>query len=780
MRRASLLLAVLFLLAPTPASTQEGCSNVLVYTIPGVRWGDVDRLRPPEIVRAIEDGAAATMAVRTNIPITGYASGFLTIGTGSRANARTPWGGPIPGEGLGEGGSVEQGGESMAGPVRVTGLEPMQELADEAGYGAEPGSLGSALDSPLVAIGNSDPGMPVPVPYGFGRYALLAAMDEDGTVDRDLTGPEMLTEDPTAPFGVRTDPTKIVDAVEEVLGDDDCATAIVDPGDLIRVDMASHIADDELVEERERAIADADDLLGELRPLLDDEDLLIVVSPTSPRWDQRTHLGVAIAVGPGYEPGTTMRSASTNLDGVVTLPDIGPTVIDHQGVDRPPEMLGRTWLAVPSDSEDRIESLHRFNREAVYMHHVNPFISTAFVITQALIYAFAIAMLWKSEGRAQPAPWLLRVLRFGALTVVAFPLATYLSTPFEAHQLRLPLLIPALLAIDAALVAIATYFLSDPLDRLFALVAATFSVVVVDQFFGGPLQLNAVWGIDPVVAGRFAGLGNISFAILGTTGLLTGALLVRKRSSGRALIAAAAIFALVVITDGAPNLGADVGGVLALVPALGLTFMMLTDRRPNWKMVALLALGAIAALSIFLIVDLSQPPESRTHLARLFEDVRDRGAGAFTDVIARKARANLRLFKTSIWTYLVPVALGLLAYLVLRPKGAWRRMAGREPKLRAALMGGMLLAVFGFAVNDSGIVIPAMALSYLVPLALVFHLTAPAQEPVGPRPPNEEPVRPRPPNEEPVRPRPPAADPVRPRPPAEEPVRPRPPGPDPS
>src|SRR5687767_10108625 len=78
-RRAIVLGLMLLVLAPAPAAAQEGCSNVLVYTIPGVRWGDVDRLRPPEIVRAIDDGAAATMAVRTNVPITGYASGFLTI-----------------------------------------------------------------------------------------------------------------------------------------------------------------------------------------------------------------------------------------------------------------------------------------------------------------------------------------------------------------------------------------------------------------------------------------------------------------------------------------------------------------------------------------------------------------------------------------------------------------------------------------------------------------------------------------------------------------------------
>ena len=33
-----------------------------------------------------------------------------------------------------------------------------------------------------------------------------------------------------------------------------------------------------------------------------------------------------------------------------------------------------------------------------------------------------------------------------------------------------------------------------------------------------------------------------------------------------------------------------------------------------------------------------------------------------------------------------------------------------------------MLCVLGFAVNDSGIVVPAMVLSYLVPVALLAHL----------------------------------------------------------
>src|SRR5688500_14823093 len=95
-RRSSLLLVAAFLIpfVPGPADAQENCGNVLVFTIPGVTWQDIERQRPLELIDAIEDGAAAAIAVRTNEPNTDYASGFLTIGTGSRANADATAGGP--------------------------------------------------------------------------------------------------------------------------------------------------------------------------------------------------------------------------------------------------------------------------------------------------------------------------------------------------------------------------------------------------------------------------------------------------------------------------------------------------------------------------------------------------------------------------------------------------------------------------------------------------------------------------------------------------------------
>jgi len=46
------------------------------------------------------------------------------------------------------------------------------------------------------------------------------------------------------------------------------------------------------------------------------------------------------------------------------------------------------------------------------------------------------------------------------------------------------------------------------------------------------------------------------------------------------------------------------------------------------------------------------------------------------------------------------------------------------PAVSAGLSAALLLAVLGFAVNDSGIAIPSMVLAFFVPYALIARLCA--------------------------------------------------------
>lgn len=716
---AALALVLIVLPWSSPAEAQPGCRRVILFTLPGVTWEEVQRVRPPALLDAVEDGAIGSMSLRTVSPRSSYAAGYATVGAGARIEGpETVAGTPIRSLG-------DREGETFS-PVDVGAVTEMRETAESVGFASTPGALGSSLGGRTFALGNGDYGFDAPSPAGFARWGLLAAMDGSGLVPSAATGSGLLTADPTAPSGVRTDQDAIVAAAEEALGAACDSAVVIDHGDLTRADRLAGLETDDRLVERAEALMAADELLEQVRGMMGSDDLLLIITPTSPRYERVTHLGVAIAVGERFPAGTSLQSASTRRAGTVTLPDVAPTVLAHVGIERPSVMSGRTFVPVPGGGADSIDSAVALDRETVFMDGTKQEIYVGFVVVQVVIYLIAIALfaLHRRGGQTDRRRWIEDAARTVALGVVAFPVATYLMGVLEGHRVGSTLFLAVLIALDAAIVAMVTVGLSAPLDRLLALTALTVVVLVGDLLLGAPLQLNTAFGYSPVVAGRFAGAGNTAFSILGASALVTGALVVHRWGVDRRTLASVGtLFILVVIVDGAPQFGSDVGGVIALVPSLGVTWLLFAGRRPGPKVVLATALVVVGVLGLFLALDFSRPAGDRTHLARFVEDVRARGWDAVLETLGRKTRASLGTFRGSVWTFFIPPALAVMAWLLTRPRDQWRLLAKLYPRLREGLLGGLLLAVIGFAVNDSGISIPAVILSFLVPMALIVHLS---------------------------------------------------------
>lgn len=716
MRRALVALIVTAVVLPVGPAAAQGCSNTVIVGLAGVTWSDVQRVEPPQILELAEEGAVGSVAVRTNTSRTTYGAGFATLGAGARMDAPKS-AGPI-----GPPGELVDPDDVVRTDVRVGGVDAIRELAREAGYStARPGALAESLpDRDVIAVGSSVLGFEPPAPQGVDLPVLFAAMDQDGVVDGAAVGRELLEPDAGAPFGVRTDTATVDEVVGNVLGEP-CSVLVLDPGDLVRADVLARLGDETA---RDEALLSADRQIASVVDALDDDDLLLVASVTSPRSEDATHLGVAIATGPGFEAGGRLESASTREPGLVTLPDVAPTVLAHAGVDRPSSMLGRPWFARRA-SGDLVAEAVDLDEESVFSYGVQPGVATGFVVAQVAAYVGLLALFaLRRRGRAIPEGVPARGLEVVALSVAAFPLASYLGMAGMTHELGTAGFVALLLAVDALIVGIAFASLRSPLDRLLGIAAATLWIMVGDLVLGERLQLNAVFGNSPIVAGRFSGLGNLAFSILGASAVVVATVLVHRFGrSRRALLGAAVIFALAVVVDGAPFLGSDVGGVLALVPGFAITWFLLSGRRVGWRAVLLAGLGGVVALGLFLAIDLARPEDSRTHLARLVENVADEGPDVFVDTIERKVKTNARIFGSTIWTYLVPPALLLLAVLLRKPPGRWQQLATAFPVVRSGLVGGLALALLGFAVNDSGIVVPAMFLSWLVPMALVAYVS---------------------------------------------------------
>jgi hypothetical protein len=313
------------------------------------------------------------------------------------------------------------------------------------------------------------------------------------------------------------------------------------------------------------------------------------------------------------------------------------------------------------------------------------------------------------------------LLRVGVIAFAAFPLATFLfrALPFAPAMGMAGLVF--LVAMDAAIVALALRARRHPLSPLAWVMGATVAVLALDVATGARLQTASILGYSPHTAARFYGLGNSAFAVLAGTSILVGALHLQHAPRRReALVAVAALFALVLVVDGAPSLGDDVGGILTLAPIFALTLVALSGRRLTWKAVAVAAAVTLVVLSAAVVIELLRPPDARTHLGRVVADTLHGHGGLFT-TIARKAEANVRVFRASVWAWVVPIVsifvLGLLVWQLkvedLLPAGSPRRVG---------VVAAVAAAVLGCLVNDSGIVVTALVLVFVAPVVTLLAL----------------------------------------------------------
>jgi hypothetical protein len=197
--------------------------------------------------------------------------------------------------------------------------------------------------------------------------------------------------------------------------------------------------------------------------------------------------------------------------------------------------------------------------------------------------------------------------------------------------------------------------------------------------------------------------------------------LVAERFDRRGRMIALSLLLAVLLIDGLPVLGADVGGVLSIVPAFGLAALVLLGRRIGVREVVGVIAAAFAVLLVVAFIDLARPDAAQTHLARLARHVVDRRWEPFFDSLTRRWSASFGSGATGAW-----VVLGLLTgivgvYLAVRIAArSGRLLSGPSlsPPERAAVVGLLVLAGLGLVANDSSFAVPATMLLIVAPVLL--------------------------------------------------------------
>ncbi len=595
-------------------------------------------------------------------------------------------------------------------------------------FDAEVGALADALDANGVqraVIANADESEP-PGVEGYQRTAGLSLADSHGVVPAGAVGPELITRDPSAPFGVRADERGYLSAFERVWRDR--AVVLVEASDLARFEQYKpFVAADVRPALQMQLLQHFDTLVGKLLAQVDPaHSAVLLLGPSQTAGPRR--LEVAALRAPGFEPGL-LKTAWTRKSGFVAIVDVAPTILDQLGIARPAAMEGRPFeqgRQGGGDADARVDWLIDSNAASQFRDRMIPQVTLWFVDPPGRVDArgdrrvLVLRQAGADRGRA------------GGADAARLPSGDVprrlVPVPHVAR--RCVLAVPVRRRRDHCDRGVA----HDEPRRNHDADRGAERGGRADRHRRRHRSASPVQHDDGVFADGCGPLRRARESGVRTTHR-AGCCCWRGWSpmpsaAGAARGSVSRLLVVAIVVDGAPMFGSDVGGVLSMPPAFAVTAVLLLGWRFRWRVVAWGALGTLVLLVVFTALDMTRPLSQRTHLGRLVENGEQSGFGAVWTVIHRKIDENTAVLFSSVWTIMLPLVLIALGYLIYRAPGRLRGIRERVPPLGAALAGVAIVAVLGFALNDSGIAIPGVMLGVLTPVLVVVTVRGERAVPV--------------------------------------------------
>lgn len=658
--------------------------SVVFLGVPGLRWSDISAAQTPNLDAFVSDAAVAQLSVRSVFRVTCPSDGWLTLGAGRRAaSPRVP--------NIDEEANIPDLNE-FCNPVprvidnRVEGWDPLKLYNSELSFNAVLGQLGDALAKAGDCATAAGPG------------AALALADSDGEVGSYIPVAGLVsTED------VKACPLTVIDA----------ATINVRPGRSL---------------DRSEQLDAADAAVGRALSVIPADSTVILGGLAN---DAAVASLQTLAIrGEGYPPGELL-SSSTRLPGLVLLTDLTPTLFSLLGLPPAADFVGAPVKVRASDqtSSERVTALVGLDRKVTVYSDVAPPFFTALVTLQLVLYLAAAIVIRRRDESSPARRRVLRMTGLIALTSAAIPVSTFLANliPWWTWSHAHTGLVVVVLGIAGLIAALAQFArrTGDLLGEVTVVTVFTSLVLALDVVGVDSLQTASLMGYSPVIAGRLYGFGNVAFALFATSSILATAfvcapLLRRGRRLAAAWVVVVAGSATLLV-DGLPGLGSDFGGMLAIAPAFGVLLMSVLGRRVTWlRFIGLLAAGVVIVMTVATI-DWLRPAADQTHLGRFIQQILD---GELLDVVSRKLGNNLNVLGSSTLGLLVPFAILFGALVLYRGHDARPAVLSgvfdRVPILRPALAAWLVAMLVGFAVNDSGIAIPAVGIMLAVPILIVI------------------------------------------------------------
>ena len=470
--------------------------------------------------------------------------------------------------------------------------------------------------------------------------------------------------------------------------------------------------------ERQETLRKADKLMGQIRQLLGPDSLLMLLSPSCPTFANphaRALTPIAIE-GPGFAKGI-LASPSTRRLGLAANVDFAPTLLNFFNLPIPIAMNGRALQTVPSPAplkiidvfDDQTATTYRLRDEASPPYAV---IAGGILVIVLLILVFIPKFAVRNRV----------ILRELLLLTAASSLAIFLVSAFPLHQ-AISLLLPTVAV--AAIIAMGASVAGGFPRALGLICLLTALVIGVDMLLGAPIMFRSIFGSDPIISGRFYGLGNHEGGWFISAVMLTGGALLdwEGKHLGRAFRIVIWVFmALAMLSLGASFGGANFGqGLSGAITALTFWILLAPAGRKKRRVAAGIILFLLA-VAFFIVIDQLQPQSKQSHMVLLMNLMHAEGPVALLDVIKRKF-AMAWHFSTFNPALLLSIPVFFAMIIVpLRPPGKWRSTVTRQRTFAVSLAACGIGAFAASVLNDSGTIsgigIVSLAVIGLIYLAL--------------------------------------------------------------
>lgn len=647
---------------------------VVMVGVAGLTFEQIDRYRTPNLWSLVEDGSIGTVTPRSVRSTSCPVDGWLAVNSGRRAADEPRDECRAPGE-----------------PIEnwVPDWAVYQNRVDADNYDAALGTLREAA----TTSGSADGSGSSIAAIGPGAY--IAAADSHGWVD----GTAPVSEDIGAQVGA----------------------ALEDDG-LVLVDLGN-------VREAGYSLTVLDEQIGEIRTAVEkhdagtsvDQAASLLTYSLSDGWVDSSSMQFAAALGPDFAPGI-LSSASTKQPGLVQTTDVLPTVLGLLGARTTANLAGASMYTDVTgiDTQERVQLM--LDRETAVETQAD--LSVWFFPVFGLILALlllTVFLVGRKDLDRVTGP--LRVL--GAF-FAAVPVSTYLVNvvPWERSTSPDVAMLAALVGWSFAIMlgALLGPWKRLPLGPVTFVAAVTVGVLLYDVLTGSALQMSTLMGEPLLIASRFYGIGNSALALY-CTALVFVLVAACQHVPNRWVRLGVVLVGLTAsaIVLGTPGLGTKFGSIPTLIVGLAVLALSAAEIRLTIKRVAIFGSAAVGVMLLLLVGDWLRPPEKWTHFGRFFDSILN---GEAASVLIRKVQMNVEILTQSWMTLLLPFVIGAVFWVVLRPE-RFRvpylpRVYAQNWLLRPGILSLLVLLVVGTFINDSGIVVPAVGILFLVPA--VGHL----------------------------------------------------------